>query len=169
MNNILTQIGYMFNSICGQSQWAKLWLGASALLTAYVVPIVGLLVACFAFTTVDMIYGIKVAKKLGQKITSKKNWHGTLQKIKDEFTIILLAHLLEYVVLNDQMPFVLTGGTTVIICLTELWSILENLHTLDPNGPWRSLGMFLKKKGDEYTGINIQNNDTSDNDLAVKP
>ena len=78
MNNILTQIGYMFNSICGQSQWAKIWLVASALLIAYVVSIVGLLVAFFAFTTVDMIYGIKVAKKLGQKITSKKNWRGTL-------------------------------------------------------------------------------------------
>ena len=119
MNNILTQIGYMFNSICGQSQWAKIWLGVSALLTAYIVPVVGLLVACFAFTVIDMIYGIKVAKKLGQKITSKKNWRGTLQKIKDEFTIILLAHLLEYVILNDQIPFVLTGGATVIICLTE--------------------------------------------------
>lgn len=166
MNNILTQIGNMFNSICGQSQWAKLWLGVGALLTAYIVPIVGLLVACFAFTTVDMVYGIKVAKKLGQKITSKKNWRGTLQKIKDEFTIIMLAHLLEYVVLNDQMPLVLTGGATVIICLTELWSILENLNTLDPDGPWKSLGRFLKKKGGEYTGINIQNDDGSDNNVA---
>lgn len=171
MNNILTQIGCMFNSICGQSQWAKVWLGASALLTAYIVPIVGLLVACFAFTLVDMIYGIKVAKKLGQKITSKKNWHGTLWKIKDEFTIITLAHLLEYVVLNDQAPLVLTGGCTTVICLTELWSILENLNTLDPDGPWRSLGRFLRKKGGEYTGIetNNDNNDTSDNKVADEP
>lgn len=156
----------MFNSICGQSQWAKIWLGASALLMAYIVPIVGLLIACFAFTTVDMIYGIKVAKKLGQKITSKKNWRGTLQKIKDEFTIILLAHLLEYVVLNDQTPFVLTGGCTVIICLTELWSILENLNTIDPNGPWRALGIFLKKKGGEYTKIETNE---CDNNMDIKP
>lgn len=169
MNNILTQIGYMFNSICGQSQWAKIWLGVSALLTAYIVPVVGLLVACFAFTIIDMIYGIKVAKKLGQKITSKKNWRGTLQKIKDEFTILLLAHLLEYTVLNDNIPLVLTGGATVIICLTEMWSILENLNTLDPNGPWKSIGVFLRKKGGEYTGMNINNeNDTVDNNVDVK-
>lgn len=169
MNNILTQIGYMFNSICGQSQWAKIWLGVSALLTAYIVPVVGLLVACFAFTVIDMIYGIKVAKKLGQKITSKKNWRGTLQKIKDEFTILLLAHLLEYTVLNDGVPLVLTGGATVIICLTEMWSILENLNTLDPNGPWKSIGVFLRKKGDEYTGMNINDkNDTVDNNMDVK-
>lgn len=169
MNNILTQIGYMFNSICGQSQWAKIWLGVSALLTAYIVPVVGLLVACFAFTVIDMIYGIKVAKKLGQKITSKKNWRGTLQKIKDEFTILLLAHLLEYTVLNGSTPLVLTGGATVIICLTEMWSILENLNTLDPNGPWKSIGVFLRKKGGEYTGMNINDkNDTVDNNVDVK-
>lgn len=169
MNNILTQIGYMFNSICGQSQWAKIQLGVSALLTAYIVPVVGLLVACFAFTVIDMIYGIKVAKKLGQKITSNKNWRGTLQKIKDEFTILLLAHLLEYTVLNDSMPLVLTGGATVIICLTEMWSILENLNTLDPNGPWKSIGVFLRKKGDEYTGMNTNDkNDTVDNNVDVK-
>lgn len=169
MNNILTQIGYVFNSICGQSQWAKIWLGVSALLTAYIVPVVGLLVACFAFTIIDMIYGIKVAKKLGQKITSKKNWRGTLQKIKDEFTILLLAHLLEYTVLNGDIPLVLTGGATVIICLTEMWSILENLNTLDSNGPWKSIGVFLRKKGGEYTGMNINNeNDTVDNNVDVK-
>ena len=78
----------------------------------------------------------------------------------------MLAHLLEYVVLDDQMPLVLTGGATVIICLTELWSILENLNTLDPDGPWKSLGRFLKKKGGEYTGINIQNDDKGDNNVA---
>ena len=51
--------------------------------------------------------------------------------------------------------FVLTGGATVIIGLTEFWSILENLNTLNPNGPWRSLGKFLKKKGEEYIGTEI--------------
>lgn len=171
MNGILTSIGNMFNSICGNSQWAKLWLGASALLTAYLVPIVGLLIACFSFTAVDMIYGIKRAKKLGEKITSKKNWQGTLCKIKDEFTILLLAHMLEYVILNDQMPFVLTGGVTVVICITELWSILENLNTIDPDGPWKLLGKFLKKKGGEYVGLNLTElkNDTSDTDVDDKP
>ena len=33
----------------------------------------------------------------------------------------------------------LSGGATVLICLTELWSIIENLNTLDPTGPWKIL------------------------------
>nr|DAJ12480.1 MAG TPA: holin [Bacteriophage sp.] len=76
---------------------------------------------------------------------------------------------MEYTVLNDNIPLVLTGGATVIICLTEMWSILENLNTLDPNGPWKSIGVFLRKKGGEYTGMNINNeNDTVDNNVDVK-
>lgn len=38
-------------------------VGAGAVLTAYITPIVGLLVTCFALTTVDMIYGIAIARK----------------------------------------------------------------------------------------------------------
>ena len=69
----------------------------------------------------------------------------------------------------DQIPFVLTGGATVIICLTELWSILENLNTLDPDGPWKSIGIFLRKKGGEYTGIEINDkNNECDNNVDVK-
>lgn len=168
--NILTSIGNMFTAVCGQSQWNKVGLSVGAAITAYLTPIVGLLFACFCFTVIDMYYGIKVARKQGQKITSKKNWQGTLIKIKDEFTILLLSHLLEFTVLNDKAPFVLTGGTCVIICLTELWSILENLNTLDPEGPWRSLNKFLKKKGTEYVGpINNDENDKDDNSVATKP
>jgi len=41
---------------------------------------------------------------------------------------------------------------------------------LDPDGPWKSLGKFLRKKGGEYTGIETNdNNDTGDNEMADKP
>lgn len=36
-----------------------------AMLLAYFTPIVGLLITCFAFTSVDLFYGIKVAKRQG--------------------------------------------------------------------------------------------------------
>jgi len=55
--------------------------------------------------------------------------------------------------------FVLTGGTTVIIALTELWSIIENLNTINPHGPWKALGKFLKKKGEDYIGTEIDLDD----------
>lgn len=167
--NILASIGNTFNTISNGTEIGKLAVAASAILVAYISPIVGLLVACFACSITDMIYGIKVAKRPGKKITSKKNWKGTLTKIKDEFTLILLAHLLEYVIgYGDN--FILSGGIAVIICLTEILSILENLNTLNPEGPWRLISKFLKKKGSDIMDIDdniIQQND-DDNKLVNK-
>lgn len=167
--NILASIGNTFNTISNGTEIGKLAVAASAILVAYISPIVGLLIACFACSITDMIYGIKVAKRLGKKITSKKNWKGTLTKIKDEFTLILLAHLLEYVIgYGDN--FILSGGIAVIICLTEILSILENLNTLNPEGPWKLVSKFLKKKGSDIMDIDdniIQQND-DDNKLVNK-
>lgn len=167
--NTLASIGNTFNTISNGTEIGKLAVAASAILVAYISPIVGLLVACFACSITDMIYGIKVAKRLGKKITSKKNWKGTLTKIKDEFALILLAHLLEYVIGYGD-DFILSGGIAVIICLTEILSILENLNTLNPEGPWKLISKILKKKGSDIMDIDdniIQQND-DDNKLVTK-
>lgn len=161
-------MGHMFHSLSGNTWLGKVAIAGGALLTAYFTPIVGLLAACFTCSVVDMCYGIKVAAKQGQKITSKKNWKGTLIKIKDEFALILLAHLIEYVLFGADAQVILSGGITAIVTLTELWSILENLNTLNPDGPWRALSRFLKQKGEEYTGIELDlNKDSNGNNNNV--
>lgn len=159
--NILNSIGRMLEGFSLGTLTGKVIITVGSLITAFYSPIVALLFACFMFTIVDMIYGIKVANKQHQKITSDKNWKGTISKLSEEFTIISLARLLEFSVVGTSEVSLLTGGVTVIVCLTEFWSILENLNTLDPNGPWRALGKFLKKKGEDYTGIelNLKEND----------
>ncbi len=153
-SSIITAI----NSISGDTFIGKTIIATGALLTAYFTPIIGLLITCFATSFVDMVYGIQVAKMQHSKITSSKTRRGTWNKMKAEFAIIALARLLEFTVVGTTGVFVLTGGATVIITLTELWSILENLNTLYPNGPWRSLGKYLKKKGEAYTGIDLDFN-----------
>lgn len=153
-SSIITAI----NSISGNTFVGKTIIATGALLTAYFTPIIGLLITCFATSFVDMVYGIQVAKMQHSKITSSKTRRGTWNKIKAEFAIIVLARLLEFTVVGTTGVFVLTGGATVIITLTELWSILENLNTLYPNGPWRSLSKYLKKKGEAYTGIDLDFN-----------
>ena len=151
----------MFNGLSYDTFLGKVAIGGGALLAAYFTPIVGLLTACFGCSVVDMCYGIKVAHQQGRKITSKRNWKGTLIKIKDEFTLILLAHLIEYAIFGADASLILSGGVTVIVTLTELWSILENLNTLNPDGPWKALSKFLKKKGEDYTGIELELNKDS--------
>lgn len=162
MTHLLKSIGHMFNGLSNDSWLGKAAITGWAALTAYFSPIAGILLLCFACSVVDMYYGIKVTKKLHKKITSKRNWKGTLTKIKDEFVLILLAHLIEYTTFGSVLQCALSGGVAIIIALTELWSILENLNTLNPDGPWRSLGKFLKKKGEDYIGFEIDLEKDSD-------
>ena len=159
MAKLLTSMWNAFDAFSAQTWYGKLLIGAGTALTAVYSPIAALLVCCFAFTAADMFYGIKVACKQKRKITSNKNWKGTIVKLLDEFALISLARLLEYSVLGSDNVFILTGGITIIISLTELWSILENLNTLNPSGPWKALGKFLKKKGEDYIGTEIDLSD----------
>ena len=159
MTKLLTSMWHACDALSMETWYGKALIAAGTALTAVYSPIVALLVCCFAFTAADMFYGIKVACKQQKKITSSKNWKGTLIKLLDELTLISLARLLEYSVLGSDNVFILTGGITVIISLTELWSILENLNTLNPKGPWKALGKFLKKKGEDYIGTEIDLSD----------
>lgn len=170
MPALISSIGKMFEGLSMGTPWGKAAIAVGTALTAFYSPIAALLVACFVFTITDMFYGIKVACKQKKKIESHKNWKGTLSKLVDEFVIISLARLLEWSVLGEEQGvFVLTGGATVIISLTELWSILENLNTLNPHGPWKALGKFLKKKGEDYIGTEIDLNDDTNNTKKPSP
>lgn len=154
---IIQSISNMFNGLSANTIIGKFAIATSTLAFSFFSPITGLLIACFCCSVIDMVYGIKVASKQHKKITSAKSWNGTLLKIRDEFVLILIAHLIEYVTFGGDVC-ILSSGTTTIITLTELWSILENLNTLNPDGPWKSLGRFLKKKGEDYVGIEIDLN-----------
>lgn len=164
---ILASIGNMFEGLSANTTIGKILITAGSLVTAFYSPIIALLVCCFAFTAADMFYGIKVARKFNKKLTSSKNWKGTITKLLDEWIIISLARLLEYSIVGANEVFVLTGGVTVIIGLTELWSIIENLNTLNPKGPWKALGKFLKKKGEDYIGTEIELNDVDTNNIEL--
>ena len=158
------KIGETINSMVNGSIIGKFLVAAGTAITAFLAPIQWLLLICFATTVVDMIFGIRVARKQNRKIESNKNWEGTLRKIIDEFIIVALAHGIEWAVLDQSGVFVITGGVTAIITLTELWSIIENLNTIDPDGPWRIIGKFLKKKGEDYTGVELDFDKDGHND-----
>jgi hypothetical protein len=155
VSKVIGSISRMFINVSGNTWYGKLLIVVGSFLTSLMVPIMPLLLACFFLTGLDMYYGIKVARKHHEKITSDKNWKGTLNKLAGEINILLGARLIEYPILEGIAPLLLTGGLTVIIGLTELWSIIENLNTLYPTGPWKLLAKFLVKKGEDYTGIRL--------------
>lgn len=167
LSQTLSNIASTINTMVNGSAIGKVLIGIGSAITSYFAPIWYLLVICFATTIIDMYYGIKVARKFKKKIESGKNWGGTIRKIRDEGIILSLLHGLEWAVLDESGVFLLTGGATIIITLTEVWSIIENLNTIDPKGPWRMLGKFLRKKGEDYTGIELNFDDEHSDDLVV--
>lgn len=171
LSQTIQNIGATINAIANGSPIAKLFVGLGSAIVGYFANIWYLLVICFATTIVDMLYGFKVARKFKKKIESGKNWTGTIRKLKDEAIILSLFHGMEWSIFDQSGVFLLTGGVTAIITLTEMWSIIENLNTLDPKGPWRLLGKFLRKKGEDYTGIelNFENEHTNDAPVAKEP
>lgn len=169
LGQFTTHLDEVISTITNSSSFGSMLVGAGALFTAYITPITGLIVTCFVLTLVDMIYGIAVAKKNKRKITSFKNWKGTLNKLYHELVLLGIARLIEFTVLGSTGVFVLTGGITVIVSLTELWSIIENLNTLYPHGPWKILGAFLKKKGEEYVGMELDLDKNGNNDDTKLP
>ena len=167
ISQTLSNMSATLNAMVNGSSIGKFFIGLGSTAVSYFAPIWYLLVICFATTIVDMIYGFKVARKFKKKIESGKNWAGTIMKLKSEAVILALTHGIEWAVLDESGVFILTGGVTAIITLTELWSIIENLNTLDPKGPWKLLGKFLRKKGEDYTGIDLDFNDEHTDDTSV--
>lgn len=165
LNRLFQSISTALNGWAQGSVVGSMLLGTGVAITSFFAPIKSLLLICFATTIVDMFFGLRVARKFKKKIESGKNWKGTLRKIIDEFTIIALAHGIEWAILDESGVFLLTGGVTAIVTLTELWSIIENLNTIDPKGPWKILGAFLKKKGEDYTGIELDFENEHNSDL----
>lgn len=167
LTHTIQHMSATLNTIANGSAIGAAIIGVCSAVIGFLTPIKWLLCVCFATTVIDMIYGFKVARKQNKKIESGKNWTGTISKLWHEFVIIAIAHGIEWAILDETGVFLLTGGVTAIIALTEFWSIIENLNTLDPNGPWRIIGKFLKKKGEDYTGIEIDFNNGHTNDTVV--
>ena len=113
--------------------------------------------------------------------TSMRNFDDINDIVQDAF-ITVMTYINRY---NDEQATSAFAYVTQLATNSILFSLneikereekmvtgldfFENLNTLDPNGPWKSIGVFLRKKGDEYTGMNTNDkNDTVDNNVDVK-
>lgn len=156
IGSAITHINHTLNIISNNSMLIKIWITITAFLSAFFIPVIYVIAFVFCMIFLDLYYGLKVSVKLHKKIESHKGWSGTLRKMKDAFVLLCSMRGIEYFLINDWVNTrVLTCGTALLISITEIWSVIENLNTLDPDGPWKLVGSFLKKKGEEYTGVDI--------------
>ena len=72
--------------------------------------------------------------------------------------MICCGHLVdEYIISSIDLHLV--EGFAGLVAGVELWSMVENLQTLDPTGPWKIFSKFIKKKGEKYLDITIDKED----------
>lgn len=156
MRDTINRILDTLSTISNNSIVTQISITMGVIISNFFLPIVPVILTCFGLTVIDLIYGLKVAKKQKVKIESKRTWNGTIKKLRDIFSIITMIRGIELYLLGGITGTALVGGCATIIGLTEFWSILENMNTLNPNGPWRALSKFMKKKGSEVIGTNIE-------------
>lgn len=106
---------------------------------------------------VDAYLGSKIAFKNQKKFESRRlrktlrkfGWCGAIIWFANQIDVSILvsidAHLVEFF-----------AG---LIAGVELWSVIENLATLYPDGPWKLLNKFIRKKGEKYLDITIDRED----------
>lgn len=129
----------------------------TSMLSTFFLPIWIPIVATCILTLIDMILGMKVALNKGEKIQSRKAW-ATIRKLCFSTMMISCGHLVDQYILtsfNAHLVECFAG----MVAGVELWSMMENLHTLDPTGPWKLFKKFLKNKGEKYLDITIDKED----------
>lgn len=150
-------INRVIDTIQRVSQHSTVTAVSTALITLisnFFLPIVPVILVCFGLILVDLVYGLKVAKRQGI-IDSRRSWTGTIKKLIDTFSLMTMVRGVELYLIAGITGTLLVGSVATIIGLTELWSILESMNTLNPNGPWRAIGKFMKIKGSGIIGTDI--------------
>lgn len=120
-------------------------------------PLWTILFIIFLLILTDMILGCKVSLINNSKLESRKFWK-TLRKFCWCCAIIWFSHEIDkdiFTSFNAHLVEFFSGA----IAGVELWSILENLTALHPDGPWKLLNKFIKSKGEKYLDITIDRED----------
>lgn len=129
----------------------------TSVLSTFLLPIWVPIIAVGILIIIDMILGIRVSLSNGEKVQSRKFW-STIKKLCFSSLMICCGHLVdEYIISSIDLHLV--EGFAGLVAGVELWSMVENLQTLDPTGPWKIFSKFIKKKGEKYLDITINKED----------
>ena len=128
-----------------------------AVVSAFFLPISGILFLIGFAILVDTITGIWKAKKLKIKITSR-GLSAIVSKLFLYEMAVILTYLIDKFILNDillqffSVPLMLTKILSLVLCSIEVISINENIKAVKGIDLWASLNNLLQRskeiKGD---------------------
>jgi hypothetical protein len=121
-----------------------------SIITAFFMPISGILFLVGFLILIDTITGIWKAKKLKQAITSRK-LSAIISKLALYEVAVIMLYLIDYWILDAivlkffSVPLMVTKITALTLCSIELISISENYKIIYGLNIWESLKNLLKR------------------------
>jgi hypothetical protein len=124
-----------------------------AVVSAFFLPIIGILFLIGFSILVDTITGIWKAKKLKIKITSR-GLSAIVSKLFLYEMAVILTYLIDKFILNDillqffSVPLMLTKILSLVLCSIEVISINENIKAVKGIDLWQAMKLLFARARD---------------------
>ena len=126
---------------------------------AFFLPISGILIMIGVLISIDTITGIWKAKKLGEKITSRK-LSAIISKLALYEITVIMFFLIDKFILNEiiltffSVPFMLTKVTALVLASIEVMSINENYKIVKGIDLWQSMKLLFARAKEVKEDLN---------------
>ena len=121
-----------------------------AALSTFLAPISGIMITVGLLILADTVIGIWKAKKLGERISSRK-LSQVISKMFLYETTIVLFFLIDKFILGDilgalfSVPFLLTKVVALTLASVEVFSIDENYRAVRGSGLWNAFKALVAR------------------------
>ena len=141
-----------------------------AVVSAFFLPITGILFLIAFAILVDTITGIWKAKKLKIPITSR-GLSAIISKLFLYEVAVILTYLIDRFILNDillqffSVPLMVTKILSLVLCSIEVISINENIKAVKGIDLWASLKKLLQRSKEiknDIDGVRYRENSTKE-------
>ena len=126
---------------------------------AFFLPISGILLMIGVLIVIDTITGIWKAKKLGEKITSRK-LSSIISKLALYEVTVIMFFLIDQFILNDiiltffSVEFMLTKVVALVLASIEVMSINENYKQVYHLDLWQSMKLLFARAKEVKEDLN---------------
>ena len=126
---------------------------------AFFLPISGILLMIGVLIVIDTITGIWKAKKLGEKITSRK-LSSIISKLALYEITVIMFFLIDKFILNDiilqffSVPFMLTKIVALVLSSIEVMSINESYKQIYHLDLWQSMKLLFARAKEVKEDLN---------------
>jgi len=126
---------------------------------AFFLPISGILIMIGVLISIDTITGIWKAKKIGEKITSRK-LSAIISKLALYEVTVIMFFLIDQFILNDiiltffSVPFMLTKIVALVLSSIEVMSINESYKQVYHLDLWQSMKLLFARAKDIKEDLN---------------